>query len=174
MKNTKKITFSAIMAALSAAFMLVSYFPYLTYSVPAVSGLFIMICVIEYGCKWGLLSYLASALPVFLLAENESKLMYLSFFGFYPIIKAIAEKLRKAPVEWLIKIIVFNICVITAYMLFSGMFGITLDDFGALGKYGAYILLGFGNIAFVLYDIAVSRTAMFYLSVIKPKLKFKF
>lgn len=172
MKKTKKITFCSMMAALASAFMLTSYFPYLTYAIPAISGLFIMVNVIEFGCKWGFVSYLASAFPVFLLAETESKLMYVCFFGFYPVIKALTEKMGKPILEWIIKFIVFNASVITVYLLLSGVFGMSLEDFGELGKYGAYILLGMGNIVFVLYDIAVSRMAMFYFGVVKPKIKF--
>ena len=52
MKNSKKITFSAIMAALATVIMLVSYFPYLTYAVPAIAGLCIMVVVIEINKKW--------------------------------------------------------------------------------------------------------------------------
>ena len=66
MKNTKKITLCGIFVALSVAIMLVSYFPYLTYSVPAVAGLCIMVIVIEYNWKWAFLGYLASAFLVFL------------------------------------------------------------------------------------------------------------
>ena len=172
MKKTKKITFCAMMAALACVFMLTSYFPYLTYAIPALSGLFIMVNVIEYGYKWGFISYLASAFPVFLLAETESKLMYVCFFGFYPIIKALTEKMRKPILEWVIKFAVFNCAVLAVYLLFSKVFMIEMEDFGPLGRYGAYILLAFGNIVFVLYDIAVSRMAMFYLSIIKPKLRF--
>lgn len=162
-----------MMAALAASFMLTSYFPYLTYAIPAVSGLFIMVSVMEVGIKWGFFSYLASAVPIFLLAETESKLMYVFFFGFYAIVKALVEKIRKSPIEWIIKFAVFNASVLVVYLLFAGVFQVSIDDFGALGKYGAFILLGFGNVVFILYDIAVSRMAIFYLTVIKPKLKFK-
>lgn len=171
MKKTKKITFCAMMSALACVFMLTSYFPYLTYAIPAISGLFIMVNVIEFGYKWGFISYFASAFPVFLLAETESKLMYVCFFGFYPIIKAITEKMNKPIFEWIIKFAVFNGGVLAVYLLLSGVFGISLEDFGVLGKYGAYILLALGNAVFVLYDIAVSRMAMFYLVIIKPKFK---
>ena len=163
-----------MMAALSAVFMLASYFPYLTYGIPAISGLFIMITVIEFGVKWGIISYIASAVPVFFIAETESKLMYVFFFGFYPVIKAVLEKIGKRPLEILLKLAVFNASVLSVYMLFAGLFGIYLEDFGVMGKYGAYILLLLGNFVFILYDIAVSRMAMFYILVIKPKLKFKF
>ena len=172
MKKTKKITFCAMMAALACVFMLTSYFPYLTYAIPALSGLFIMVNVIEYGCKWGFIAYLSQAFRVFFLSETESKLMYVFFFFFYPIIKALTEKMRKPILEWVIKFAVFNCAVLAVYLLFSKVFMIEMEDFGPLGRYGAYILLAFGNIVFVLYDIAVSRMAMFYLSIIKPKLRF--
>ena len=160
------------MSALAASFMLLSYFPYLTYTIPAVSGLFIMITVIELGNKWAIGSYLTSLLPIFLFAEPECKLLYIMFFGYYPVVKALTEKMRKPFLEWVVKIAVFNIAVLLSYLFFAKLFGISLEDFNEFGKYSAYLFLLAGNIVFVLYDIAVSRMAMFYLSVIKPKLKF--
>ena len=160
------------MAALAASFMLLSYFPYLTYAVPAFSGLFIMITVIELGNKWALGSYFASLLPILLFAEIECKLLYVMFFGFYPVVKALCEKMRKPILEWIIKIAVFNAAVLVTYLFFAKLFGVTLDDFNEFGKYGAVLFLLAGNIVFVLYDIAVSRMAMFYFVVVKPKFKF--
>ena len=160
-----------MMAALSAAFMLLSYFPYLTYAIPAIAGLFMTVVVIEVNRKWAVGSYFASAVIVFLLAEPESKLMYICFFGFYPVIKAAVDGMKKPVIKWIIKFAVFNVCVVTVYLLFAKAFGVSIDDFGDFGKYGAFILLGLGNIVFVLYDIAVSRMAMMYMAVIRPKIK---
>ncbi len=151
--------------------MLTSYFPYLTYAIPAIAGLFIMVSVIEIGKKWAFISFLVSAIIVFLVAEPEAKLMYIGFLGYYPILKAIIERLRKPFLEWIFKILAFNIAVIVIYAGFASLFGISFDDFGALGKYGAIITLGIGNIVFVIYDIAVARMAMFYNFVIRPKIK---
>ena len=92
MKQTVKITFCGIIAALSAVFMLLSYFPYLTYAVPAVAGLLIMITVIEAGHKWGIGAYIAASALVFLFAEPEGKLLYICFFGYYPILKAVFDR----------------------------------------------------------------------------------
>lgn len=171
MKKTTKITFSAIMAALAVAVMLTAYFPYLTYAIPAMAGLFIMAVVIELDLKWALGAYLSSAVLVFLFAEPESKLLYIFFFGYYPIIKAILEKSRKPLLEWLIKIIVFNAAVLMVYWGFDKVIGFSMDEFGELGKYGAYLLLVLGNAVFVLYDIAVSRIAITYMGVLHPKIK---
>ncbi len=160
-----------MMAGLATAVMLLSYFPYFTYAIPAVAGLFIMVLVIEIDCKWAAMAYIASALLVFLLAEPESKLMYVFLFGYYPILKAVTEKIRKPLLEWIIKIAVFNVAVIAIYLVFSKLFNLSLEDFGILGKYGAFIFLGVGNAVFVLYDIAISRVAAAYMIMLRPKLK---
>ena len=130
-----------------------------------------MICVIEYGVKWGAISFIASLLPILLWSEPESRLMYVFLFGYYPILKAAVEKMRKPVIEWLIKVLIFNIAVLAVYLFFAELFGASLEDLGDLGKYGGYILLALGNVVFVLYDITVSRMASFYLYAIRPKIK---
>lgn len=171
MKNTTKTALCGIIAALSATLMLLSYFPYLTYAVPAVSGLFMMILVIEADLKWAMYGYFASAVLVLLLAETEAKLMYVFLFGFYPILKAALERIKKPIFEWITKFLVFNAAVFTVYAGASFVFGISFDDFGDLGKYGAYILLAAANVVFLLYDIAVSRMAALYMMRLHPQVE---
>ncbi len=160
-----------MMAALATAFMLLSYFPYLTYAIPAIAGLFIMILVIETDYKWAFTAYLASAVLVFLLAEPESKLMYIGLFGYYPIIKALVEKLRRPIIEWIIKLSCFISSVSLIYYVIAGIFGISLEDINSYGKYGIGILLILGIIVFILYDIAISRMAMMYIRVLQGRVR---
>lgn len=164
MNTTKKITFCAVLSALATVIMFVSYFPYLTYAIPALAGLCVMVVVIETGCKWALFSYLTSSFLAFLFAETESKILYIMFFGFYPIIKCIIEKIGKRVVEWILKFSVFNVAIIASYLLFSEIFMISMEDLGPLYNYGGIILLVLGNFVFVLYDIAISRMAMLYIN----------
>lgn len=173
MKNTKKITFCAIMSALAAVVMLVAYFPYFTYAVPAMAGLCVMAVVIEFGIKWSVLTYFSSAFLAFLFAETESKLIYIAFFGFYPILKCIIEKINKPIFEWIIKISIFNLCIIALYTVFSELLMFDMTEFGEFAKYGVIGLLAVANVVFVVYDIALSRLAQYYLFKIHPKvLKF--
>ena len=177
MTRTSKITLSAMMAALATATMLLSFFPYLTYAIPAVAGLFIMVVVIEVDLKWAMLSYLSSAIiSLLILPEPESKLLYVCFLGYYPVLKAVIEKLRKNAFEWILKVISFNIALVIVYFVFSKAVNFSLDELGVFGKYGAVALWLMGNAVFVLYDIAVSRMAMMYMTVLHPKIKgiFKF
>ena len=103
-------------------FMMLSYFPYFTYAVPAVTGLLVMVLVIELGLRWAFAAYIAASLLIFLFAEPESKLMYICLFGYYPILKAIIEKFKKPLFEWILKLLVFNAAVVLVYFIFAGLF----------------------------------------------------
>ncbi|MBQ9965987.1 MAG: hypothetical protein IJP22_04585 [Clostridia bacterium] len=163
MRNTTRITFGGIMAALSVVFMLLSYFPYFTYAAPGIASLAIMVCVIESDKKLAFSVYIAASIIVFLLAESESKFVFVLFFGYYPIIKAVLDGKLKGIVLWITKLVIFNISVFAIYFVTSRTLGITFEEFNDLGKYGIIIILLVLNIAFVLYDIAISRMAVFYI-----------
>ncbi len=171
MKQNIKITLCGITVALSVVFMLLSYFPYFTYAVPAITGLLTMMLVIEIDVKWAFAGYLAASVLVFIFAEPESKLMYICLFGYYPIVKALIERVNKPVIEWVLKLAVFNAAALLIYAVFAEMFGISTEDFKTLGKYGVYIFLAFGNGVFVLYDITVSRLSGTYMLRIHPKVK---
>ncbi len=170
MKNTYKITVSAIFSALAVVIMLTSYFPYLTYAIPAIAGLCIMVVLIETDKKWALFSYITSSVLIFLLGETESKLLYIFFFGIYPIIKAIVEKINKPIIEWILKILFLNLAIILAYTILSKLYGIYFDDMGEFRKYGNIILIALANIVFVVYDIAISRICDTYIYKLHPKI----
>lgn len=164
MKQNAKITLCAVTAALSTAIMLVSYFPYLTYAVPAVSGIVFMMPLIEINYKWSLCAYVVSGILSLLLAEPESASMFVFYFGYYPIVKSLIERINNIIAEWIIKIGVFNIAIVTAYLFITFILGIPFDEFGEFGKYGILILLALGNGVFVVYDIAISRISMLYMA----------
>lgn len=157
-----------MMVALASLFMLTSYFPYLTISIPAFAGLFMMVLVIETNYKLSFLAYLASAVIVFLIAEPEAKMLYVLFFGYYPIIKSLLEKIRNRVLEYIAKFSVFNIAVVSAYLLLSALFSFELTELGNFGKYSIIILLLVANFVFIIYDIAVSRVAQFYIIKLHP------
>ena len=163
MKKTKCITLCGLMAALASTFMLTSYFPYLTIAIPGVAGLFVMVSVIELNTKWGALTYLASAVIVFLIAEPEAKLLYITFFGYYPILKAATERQKSRVLEYIIKFLTFNAAVVLDYGVLAGVLGVDIDGFGDFGKYTVVILLTVANIVFILYDNAVSQLARYYM-----------
>ncbi len=168
MKQTSKITLCGISAALASVFMLLGYFPYFTYAVPAISGLFMMLPLVEINKKYAFSTYIVSSLIVLISAEPETKVLYILLFGYYPILKAVIEKINRVYIEWLIKISVFNASAAVSYLLLKLLTDIDVDNFGPLGKYGAVIFLILCNIAFVLYDIAISRVSLVFFYRIHP------
>ena len=98
-------------------------------------------------------------------------LMYVFLFGYYPILKAVIERINKPFLEWPIKIVVFNAVVILVYSFIAQLFGVNLTDTNDFGKYTVYIVLAVANPVFVIYDIMFSKMAIFYFYRIQPKLK---
>lgn len=171
MKQSKRITLCAICSALSAVVMLLGIIPYFTYAVPAVAGLFFIIPLIEIGKTYALASYFVTSVIVLFFPEQETKIVFILLFGFYPILKAIIEKVKSRAVEWVLKIGVFSACITLSYFAVKLLIGIDVNDFGVLGKYGVAIFLVLCYIAFVLYDIAISRITMLYIYRLRPSLK---
>lgn len=171
MKSSAKITLCALSAALSVVFMLVSYFPYLTYTIPAIAGLFMMVPLAEINYKYSFAAYIVSSVLVFIFAEKEAATLFVFFFGHYPIVKSLLEKIKNVIAEWALKVLVFNVCVVAAYFILSIVFDIHIEELGKLGRYSSYVLLAAANIVFILYDIAVSRVATIYVYRIHPQIK---
>ena len=170
-EKTSYITLCAVTAALITAVMAVSYFPYLTYAVPALAGALIIIPLVETGKGYAFITYIVSSVLVMLFAEPEARLMYICFFGYYPILKAILEKIKVRVIEYLLKLIIFNGAVTLVYLVFAKLFGIATEGIGEYGKYGILILYIVGNIAFIFYDICLARLCVFYFVRIGPKIK---
>lgn len=163
MKDTKKITFCGLVAALSVVFMLLSYIPYLTYTAPAIAGVFMMIIAIEISHKWAYASYIVSSVLIFLLAENEAKILYILFFGIYPIAKGSIEMLRRRVPEYILKFLFFNLAMALEVAASIYLLGIPLESGGIADVYFYAIFAIVANIFFFIYDIALSRLVMLYM-----------
>lgn len=171
MKNTGKIALCGVMSALATVIMLLSYLPSMTFAVPAIAGIIFIILVVETDYKWAFTAYSATSVLVLLLAEPEAKLMFVAFFGYYPIIKGIIEKLRKPVFEYILKFAVFNAAIIAAYALMIFVLKTPIEEMGDFGKYTLWVLLGLGNITFFIYDFTISRIVSLYIKTLHPRLK---
>lgn len=159
------------MAALGTAFMLLSYFPYFTYAVPAISGVLTLVVLIEIKGKWPLFTYIVTAVLVFLFAEPEAKFMYILFFGYYPLLKAVIERIRSRVVQYLLKFAVFNSAIFVIYGILSSIIGVDISEFGQYGIIGIACMLLLANVTFYLYDVVLVRVANIYMQMVHPKLK---
>lgn len=168
MKNLNKSSKTAlggIIAAVSVVLMfLTSVIPTLTYAIPAAAGLLLLIMVIEIDKKWATVVYLSvSILSLLLIADKEAAVMYVAFFGYYPIIKQPIEKHLNKYLCWIVKMLIFNVSVIASYLLLIYVFNLDTDDFGDFTKTAIILMYLAFNVVFVLYDVALTRLITAYL-----------
>lgn len=165
-RNSSKTALGGIVAALSVAMMfLTAVIPTLTYALPAAAGVLLIIVVIEIDKKWAFGVYAAvSLLSLLVLPDKEAAMMYVFFFGHYPIVKAILEgTLQNRAVLWILKCLIFNVSVVAAYLIILYVFQLPMDEMEEFGKWGVWALLGMGNVVFVIYDVALSRLVTLYM-----------
>lgn len=164
MKQSKKIALCGVMTALSVVIMLAAYFPYLTFALPALAGAVFCVLKIEIDSKWAVGSFVAAAILTVLLCEKESAMMFVSFFGFYPILKSYYERIPSRVLEYAVKFATFTVCVIFAYFVIIKLFGIPMEGMGDFGKYTPLILLCGGEVMFFVYDLALSQLITVYMN----------
>lgn len=163
--NSFKIALGGIISALSVVLMfLTGVIPTLTYAIPAITGGLLIMIVIEISPKFASLVYIAvSLLSLLMVADKEAAVMYAMFFGYYPIIKSFIEKKLNGISAWIVKYAIFNVSVISSYLIVSKVFMISYDDMNFLGRFTIPLLLLICNIVFAIYDIAMTRIISTYI-----------
>ncbi|MBR3552552.1 MAG: hypothetical protein IKN72_04085 [Clostridia bacterium] len=179
MSHAGKTALGAMAVALSVILMLPTVFNSMVYALPAFAGMLTLFCVIELGRSWAFGVYVAAALLSLLLLPNkEAAVMYTAFFGYYPIVKAIFEGwCLPRIVEYLLKLAVFNLSVVAAYLLMVYAFGLPFNDLmgvdeaSAWARYAIPFFLGIGNVTFLILDLLLTRMATIYLRFWQKKLR---
>lgn len=167
MKRSQQVALCGVVAALCTLLLFMTgMFPFSTYALPALAGLLMVTVAVETGASWAFTLYVAvSILSLLMTPDKEAMLMFIMFFGHYPITKFQLEKIKFKPLVVLLKFICFNFCIIISYIIIIYIFQIpdVLTDFGDFGKYSVYILLGLGNVLFMIYDFALSQVMRAYI-----------
>ena len=167
-KATRLITVSAVMTALSVVSVyLGSVFPTGQLGFAAISSLFVIAAVVECGLKGGIFVYIGSAaLTLLLVPDKSTALLFALFFGYYPVIKSLAERPKSRVLEWIIKLCLLNAALSVLLFLFK----LTIFDYSVINGSTPLIYL-LANIVFVLYDIGVSRLIFIYVNKISKRIK---
>lgn len=161
-QRARYVSVTALLVALSVVILyLASLFPTARIASAAIAGLLTAVAVIECGITSGIACFACtSILAAVLMPVKTVGLLYILFFGYYPVVKSLAERTKKRPVEWAVKIVVFNAALTAIYFLWILSFMPDVD-FGTLTLILLYVA---GNICFVLYDFAFSVLAGQYIS----------
>lgn len=173
MRQSFKIAYGGIVCALSLAMMFMTgIFPFAEYALPAIAGTFLVALVIELGYRTSVIAYIAiSLLSALIVPNKEAVVMFIVFLGYYPILKGRLEQIKKRSLEWVMKLLLFNIAIVFAYYLVIQVLGMTevLEEFNFM-KYGLGVIWALGNSTFVIYDIALTRVISMFIQRIRPKI----
>lgn len=166
-KGIKKITLSAILAAVAFIILLLgSFIEVLDLSCAAVAGFVVVIAVIEIGGYFPMLVYAVASVSSLLLLPNKlPAFIFLSFSGFYPMLKAVFER-RHPAIAWVLKFSVFNLCLFISLLFLKIFISEEISFFNV--KFFVFLV---ANIVFLLYDICMSKIILLYLVKIRSVLK---
>lgn len=177
-KPIRRVAFGGITSALSLVCMfLSSLLPFAEYTCPALAGIALTALVIDFGKRTAYLAYAVVALLSLIIVPNkESALLFLFFFGYYPILKASLEQIHPRILEWAAKLAVFNAAILAAYWLMINALGMSqvLEDAAFAGfslRLSLLLLLLLGNVTFVLFDHALTRLIALYCAKLRPRLQ---
>ena len=168
--QTKKLTVCAMLSALGVVLLwLGSAVEVVDVSMAVVASLLCVFAVIEYGgaAPWLIFS-VTGLLSLILLPQKTPALLYLLFFGYYPIIKERLEK-KRSMIAWIAKEIVFNaalfLLLILSRFLLMGL------ETEPIGLFVTVVVLA--EIVFPVYDIALTRLISLYLFRVRRRLRIK-
>ncbi len=174
----KRLSFRVSLGGIVAAMSLVCMFftgviPVFAYTLPALAGVFLIVIVIEISKKWAFATYAAvGILSIFLTPDKEAPALFIMFLGYYPIIKSFFERIKIRIFEWVLKLASFNLAIFITYTIIIRLFGIykLIEEFNDFGKYSLLIFVLLANVAFVLYDIALTGLISTYIRSFQPKI----
>lgn len=161
-RAAKNIAFPAILGALSLVLVyLGSIAPSGNWGIIAVAGLLPAAAVISVDLRAGFLCWAGVSLLSFLLIPDKfCVLMFAALFGLYPMIKSLIERLRRRPLEYLLKLAFFNAAFSVLLLVMKAAVFASLPS--ALSS--AWVLYPVGNIVFLLYDFGFSKLIALYIA----------
>ncbi len=158
MKKAKLTALCGMLTALSVVLMsITTVIPVLMYVLPIITGVIVIIVADIGGKKWALGVYFATSFLAFLLlTDKEASLTYALFFGYYPLIRDLIQRLPKL-ISVVVKILLFNCAAVLIGVAGVFLFGVSAEEYSEFGKATIPILLGLSNIVFILYDSILSK-----------------
>lgn len=178
MQTQQNISYRVALGGIVSAFCLFSMFmtgifPLLYLVLPMISGILLLIIITEIGMQWAWITYFAvSLLSLFITYDKEAAMIFILFFGCYPILRNYIKKIPGKLLRLLIKLCYFNIIMIAYFYINTYLFGLTdlLEEFQKYGRYAGTIVLLLLNPFFLMYDISLDELCEIYKYALKPRI----
>ncbi|MCD7872779.1 MAG: hypothetical protein LUG21_05705 [Clostridiales bacterium] len=164
MKNSVRAAVGGLCTALSVVLMFLGGAIYIfTYAVPMLLGIVIITVNKTLGAKTALSVYFStSVLSMILVAEKEIVLIYILFFGYYPVLRSKIQKIKSLLLRILLKFILFNITLLIEEIICVYVFGIPFFDGEAFSISIAAVFAVMMNIVFFMYEFMLKYFIVLY------------
>ena len=173
-RSTKQIALCGILAALATSLLFLGgLFPFATYTAPALAGVLLWPICLEYNLRTGLLAWVVvSILGILFVPDIEMSMIFLFLLGYYPMVKQSFDRIRNKALQWLCKLLLFNLSVFAMYGLLLFVFPISgiVEEFAEYAGWFLLVLLFSANLAFILYDFCLARFRLIYYYRLRPLL----
>lgn len=171
-KQIKGLTVSAMLCALGVVFLaLGSFVEVLDLSVAAIASLLTVYAVIELKGPYPWMIWLVTTVVAFLLLPLKTPVLFYAILaGYYPILKEKIEK-KALPIAWGLKLAVLTVSLLVIYLLFRAFLPEML-----IGLEAWYLLVGLyaaALVAFVLYDICLTRLITLYFVKLQRRFRIR-
>ncbi|MDR0491680.1 MAG: hypothetical protein LBH28_10605 [Oscillospiraceae bacterium] len=165
-KKTRTLALSAILSAFAfISLFIASVWPAAQMSLAAFSSIFVAAAVIESSLSAGVYVFVCSSLlSIILLPDKTASLLFILFFGYYPVIKSLIERLGAIPLQWLLKLVVFNAALSVVYFFLKEL----IFDFGDDSP-GLLIVYIAGSAIFALFDYGFTKAIRLYMYRVKRR-----
>lgn len=169
------VTLGGVLGALAVLVMLIcTPLGIATYIGGTVAGICLFPVLQECGAKPALISYAAAGiLSLILVPDKEMVFCFLFFFGYYPVLKGVLERLRSRALCFCLKLAVFNVAVVLMYTLLLRVIALesVVRDFSEQSSGYILALWVLGNFTFLVYDYLLNVLQVIYQKKIRPKFR---
>ena len=157
-ERTRRLARLAIMTALGTVLLLLgAVLPAGRLALVALASLPVCVALMMYGAKWSVGVFALTALLGALIYPGAAAIMYIAFFGFYPIAKSFFERLHSPWAEWGCKYALYLAAFAVYWTMAKALFSFTGKELPW------FVLLPLGAAVFWLYDRAYSGLIRFYI-----------
>ena len=158
-----RITFPAIFGALALAMLYVACaMPTGLWGWTAVAALAPLAAVASLGVRSGFLCWNGTTILAFALLPNKfCAMLFAAFFGLYPMVKALAERVKNLFLRYALKLAFFNLSITCIFGFMGTLVMASLPGF--MGEWPWQLFYAAGNIVFVIYDLGLTKLILFYL-----------
>ena len=167
-RKTRVVSLTALFSALTVICLyFTSIWPTGVFGFVAFASLLVAAAVCDAGVFSGVYVYIvSSALGLLLVPNKAAPILYIAFFGYYPVVKSLIERINGTFVQWVLKLLVLNAALTVIWFLLRALiFDLQGTVPGILPVYAG------SNAVFILFDVGFSKLIGFYISNISKYMR---